>query len=469
MNLPSRLPSKHIPKIKLDFSIHSEGERDRRFFDNLEKELQLQSKEEWYQFQRKDIVHRGGKDILKRYGSLHQSLKFLYPEYDWRFWKFAIHNSSEFWRQTKNQRLFLDDAFVELKLKSWEQWYDVKRRDITLLGGKPLLLLHKNSLPRTLLSVYPEHKWQLWRFKHEVAPNGFWSDKRNQLDFFENLKKEMNIKEWEDWYKISYKDIYDRGGHGLMVYYNCSPLRALQAVYPQYDFQQFPPRAAVGYWRDLNRQRELMNEIGEKLNIRTWSDWYGVQTNHVAQCGGQPILKLYGTSLAAALKSIFPEYAWRFEQTPQKKSEWWKNNAKFLGKAHLRMYEILQSEIFGEVSDVFVNYLHPSFTFTESKNPMEFDVFIPSLKLCFEYHGEQHFSGAEDELLQRQRNKEEKRSMCRQHDITMIEIPYWWNGTKEQLLATIKKYRPELVIFTGDAEPVPSERPKMKPGNRAKN
>ena len=42
--------------------------------------------------------------------------------------------------------------------------------------------------------------------------------------------------------------------------------------------------------------------------------------------------------------------------------------------------------------------------------------------------------------------------------ITLIEIPYWWNGKKESLMATIHEYHPEF-ITTAFGTPIPKKIP----------
>jgi hypothetical protein len=50
---------------------------------------------------------------------------------------------------------------------------------------------------------------------------------------------------------------------------------------------------------------------------------------------------------------------------------------------------------------------------------------------------------------------EEKRSLCDQYGITLIEVPYWWNGKQDSLLATIYNHRPDVVTDPGNAQPIP--------------
>lgn len=68
----------------------------------------------------------------------------------------------DYWHDIKNQRRFLDWATKELKIKSQEDWYNVKAQDVIKLGGSGLIL-HYGSWAKTLISVYPEYRFNIWR------------------------------------------------------------------------------------------------------------------------------------------------------------------------------------------------------------------------------------------------------------------------------------------------------------------
>ncbi len=90
---------------------------------------------------------------------------------------------------------------------------------------------------------------------------------------------------------------------------------------------------------------------------------------------------------------------------------------------------------------------------------MELDIFLPKEQLAFEYQGEHHFHdvyhlGAS--WQQKQRDKE-KRESCKENEITLIEVPYWWNKEISSLAATIDNERKDLIVYPINGEqPIPT-------------
>jgi len=79
---------------------------------------------------------------------------------------------------------------------------------------------------------------------------------------------------------------------------------------------------------------------------------------------------------------------------------------------------------------------------------MELDMFVPDLSLAFEYQGQQHyadneyFTGFTDAVQKRDKTKKE---LCDSVGITLVNIPYWWNGKINSLKATIHNIRPDII------------------------
>jgi len=71
---------------------------------------------------------------------------------------------------------------------------------------------------------------------------------------------------------------------------------------------------------------------------------------------------------------------------------------------------------------------------------------VRDVSLAFEYHGGHHYRWSQffgDPRLRR-RKDQEKISVCNQHGITLIEIPFWWDERKKSLIGTIVRHRPDL-------------------------
>jgi hypothetical protein len=108
--------------------------------------------------------------------------------------------------------------------------------------------------------------------------------------------------------------------------------------------------------------------------------------------------------------------------------------------------------------EVKMDYNHTSLRYTDSKLPMQLDIYIPSLNLAFEYQGEQHYAshylyGSPE--IQRKRDLE-KSYKCKIANITLVHIPYWWDKEKSSLVATIRKHRPDLLLGEMEGTPIPT-------------
>lgn len=58
---------------------------------------------------------------------------------------------------------------IQLGYNSMDDWYNVKCEDLHNNGGEGLLRSYYNSSPSLAVRcVYPEHKWELERFKNKA-------------------------------------------------------------------------------------------------------------------------------------------------------------------------------------------------------------------------------------------------------------------------------------------------------------
>jgi hypothetical protein len=60
----------------------------REFLEVLGQELNFHSLEDWYRFSKPEFLRFRGDGIVRKYGfSLFETLKNVYPEYNWRPWR----------------------------------------------------------------------------------------------------------------------------------------------------------------------------------------------------------------------------------------------------------------------------------------------------------------------------------------------------------------------------------------------
>ena len=85
---------------------------------------------------------------------------------------------------------------------------------------------------------------------------------------------------------------------------------------------------------------------------------------------------------------------------------------------------------------------------------VELDIFLPKERLAFEYQGRQHYSDvfpSQSAWIQQKRDKNKKK-ICEAQEITLIEVPHWWDFEKSSLIATVHQRAPHLNSLTGEIE-----------------
>lgn len=168
-----------------------------------------------------------------------------------------------------------------------------------------------------------------------------WKTIIDQRQFFEKLQRNLNIKKWSDWKKVSRKDIIDNGGSSLLAYFGTLE-KALLTVYPEhgvktpkarkkvsiiYSFtnKDWPPKAIGGYWKVKTHQLNFLEKLYAHLKLTSWEDWHSVPKETIKKFGGSSLLKFYNGSFIKCLTTLYPEYSWKlwkFEKVPQ---EFWQD------------------------------------------------------------------------------------------------------------------------------------------------
>jgi len=110
------------------------------------------------------------------------------------------------------------------------------------------------------------------------------------------------------------------------------------------------------------------------------------------------------------------------------------------------LYKTLQ-ELFPPGVDILEEYQFPAMLFVKSRHLMIFDIYVPSLNIIFEYHGYHHYYNHSffGDVKSHKELDNEKRFACDYHNITYLEVPYWWQNNKESIIELVHQVRPDII------------------------
>jgi hypothetical protein len=303
--------------------LKADKELQRKFFDWMHKELALRNREGWYLVNNREVDRHGGKELLDSLyeGQLWRALEAVYSDtnHSWDPWRFPKVPDG-YWNELANQRKFFEWLYKTLKLRNMDGWYTIHVREAQRYGGRVLLSMHNNDMAKALSAVYPEHKFDVWRFG--TVPEGFWDSRENLKKFFDWAHKDLQLKTLDGWYRVYNREIERRGGKAILTKYKGYLGHALAEVYPEKEwqiwrFQELPK----DYWNDKSVHRKYFESVSKDLNLKSLEGWYHVSKSDVSRYGsGGPMPLFYGNSLSVALMELFPEHKWviwRFSKVPE--------------------------------------------------------------------------------------------------------------------------------------------------------
>lgn len=217
--------------------------------------------------------------------------------------------------------------------------------------------------------------------------------------------------------------------------------------------ETYVPRSTANKsWKTPELVRAFFDSIAKQLHILEPSDWYRISNYQIIALGGQTLYRKFA-HLGLALHYAYPEIDWnmcRFSAKGKKTGQRW---------LRVTIEELLPG------IEIVEDYKHPDVSWELLGAHVELDLWLPKYQIGIEYQGEQHYHsldtafgpngmtnvyGERDQL---------KRALCIPQGITLISIPYWWDGSKESLSATLFQARPD-VFPASEASPIPHNRPQ---------
>lgn len=186
--------------------------------------------------------------------------------------------------------------------------------------------------------------------------------------------------------------------------------------------------------------RVYFESIKGRLLIAGDADWYRISRAQIVNLGGSGLLWKFG-DIGHALQFAYPEIEWdlsKFSHRGKKSGQRWLS---------VKVKQLLPGV------DIVEDYQHPELMF-------ELDLWIPQHRIGIEYQGEHHYLAIDafgpngsTECSERDSLKIQE---CSMREISLIVIPFWWNGEEKSLSATLYQARPDVFPAT-NATPIPFE------------
>jgi len=306
--------------ILRNISSSNNGESIRQFLDGLGKNLGFQKLEDFYHLRRQDFPP-DSISLVSSHGSIPHLLQNAYPEHSWNAWQFLGKTMWEYWDNKENEKDYVEWLGKQLNFRDMKDWYRITRKDIMDKGGDSLLLKYDSSPPKLLITIYPNHEWKMWKFG--MVPIGYWETWKNQRDFVDWLGKQLGFERFEEWYRITKRDIEDHGGSTLLHKYGGSPSKLVRFVIPEHNWKVWRfETVARGTWThlEISERIDLIHWLSTELKISSIEDWYRISWLQIREKISLDIIKRY--SLVQLLKEGFPDYNWDMARL----------NKKYLGK-----------------------------------------------------------------------------------------------------------------------------------------
>lgn len=205
-----------------------------------------------------NMVHRTStnKNHNKKHNRLRVKIRSKNRHYEAQEWNnrmyFTIHTHHVCTPYLRTHRHLetVQRLGQRLKVRHWEDWYNCTVKQVKQHGGNAILSNYYNgSLVRMLQTNLPQHSWLPFRFKQ--VPRGFWEQEGNTEVALEWLTQQLQIKDWQQWYNVTSKQIRKCGGGGLLECFGNSPALMLTTLKPNHPWLPWKfNRVPNGFWEN---------------------------------------------------------------------------------------------------------------------------------------------------------------------------------------------------------------------------
>eukprot|EP01126_Amoeba_proteus_P048742 TRINITY_DN5656_c0_g1_i8.p2 TRINITY_DN5656_c0_g1~~TRINITY_DN5656_c0_g1_i8.p2 ORF type:complete len:261 (+),score=63.65 TRINITY_DN5656_c0_g1_i8:875-1657(+) len=253
------------------------------------------------------------------------------------------------------------------------------------------------------------------------------------------LGRKLKISKFGDWYKIS-SETFSVHGRFFTSSYGSNRWKMLESIYPEHSWSPWEFSVCSKNFQNEENFFSLLPKyftfMEKELKIENPMDWYRIGTRQLEQVSGMSCIFGGGgimDKLQELLNLFYPNVEWdkSLLLSREKRAE----------QGHLLK---LVRELFPKF-EILENYKSPNMVY-ESGRSVELDIFIPHLSLALEYQGVQHYKSSAyfGSSLVRSYRDEQKRKLCHEAGITLVEIPYFWDRSKKSLIEALQKFEIEI-------------------------
>ena len=406
-------------------------ENIQNYLSELSQKLNLKTVNDWNNLKQKQIRQHGGRTLCEKY-TMYEIKCFGFPKGKLKFKKSIINKKSPgYWDNKKNIQIFLEKIKEKYNLTSLKEWnLTITKKQIEKEGGSRLLKIYslqeiKSMGVETLFKN--DENLNFLSFQN-IENENYWFNKENIENFLLQLKITYNLQTPEDWNKIQKKQIENQmGGRKLLKIYSLFDLKCMACPDGKYLFTLKSLQQKSFHFWDFNENiHDFLQFISLKYNLNSIEDWNRISKTQIIDNGGRGLLNKF--SLDEIIKN----------QLDKGRSVSLFNKSLH-GRSSQRWLFLQIQKLFPD-DEIVEDYFHSEIS-RESSFPVQFDVFILSKKIAFEYHGKQHYEdipSAFAPLEMYQFRDEEKEKICKQFGIQLIVIPYWWDNHIDSLTKTIQ-------------------------------
>eukprot|EP01124_Arcella_intermedia_P036156 TRINITY_DN9409_c0_g1_i1.p1 TRINITY_DN9409_c0_g1~~TRINITY_DN9409_c0_g1_i1.p1 ORF type:complete len:402 (+),score=34.23 TRINITY_DN9409_c0_g1_i1:178-1383(+) len=310
--------------------------------------------------------------------------------------------SRNHWSEKISRKFFFEFISCEIPSKIRRQcdWAFVDEQVVRDFNGTSLLI--SDSLNGMLRNAFPEFFWEKqFRYQGRVGMDAM------VVTYFGEVRRRRDLERL-----TAVRVGQCPGGQGMLWPHQGGLQGLLGESYPELALRL--PWESRGYWTDLT-SNNLVQRTMRFYDIRRKKDWYRLSNEQFSLVHGKEVLR---SKMVQLLSCFVPEEEWKEEKFSECNK---RARQRFLG---LRLKELFKGEV-----------MYEDYVFSCSDRTWVFDYYLPGLDLVIEYQGEQHYCKIGNWVLleEQQRRDAEKKEICVLNGFKMVEVPYWWDLSLQNL------------------------------------